>query len=116
MVKCDCPIETVAQIIGSKWVILILKDLFLGKSRFNEFLESNPNLHNKVLASKLKEMQKNGLIERVTSKDSLEINYVLTPLGHSFKPAFAELASLGKTYCNNETEFTRYVEVVTIKE
>ena len=110
MAKCDCPIETIAKLLGSKWVILILRDMFLGKSRFNEFLQSNNKLHNKVLASKLKEMQEHGLIVRRTSKQSLDIQYELTPLGRSFKPAFIELAQLGKQYCSKETQFTKFME------
>jgi len=110
MEKCECPIETIAQILGSKWVILILRDMFQGKTRFNEFLASNDKLHNKVLASKLKQMQDDGLVERKTSKDSLDIVYELTPLGRSFKPAFMELAQLGKKYCAKETDFMRFVE------
>lgn len=109
MEKCDCPIQTVAKIIGSKWVVLILRDLFLGKTRFNEFLESNPQLHNKVLSAKLREMSNYGLIKRTKCKKSLEIHYELTPFGQSFKPVFMELANIGKEFCQKETDFMQFI-------
>ena len=37
MKKCDCPIDTVASILGRRWVIIILRDLFMGKTQFKEF-------------------------------------------------------------------------------
>ena len=110
MEKCDCPIQTIAQMLGSKWVILILRDMFLGKQRFNEFLTANSTLSNKVLASKLREMQDANLIEKVMTKTSIDVIYKLTPFGESFKPVFIEMARLGKVYCTKETDFTRFVD------
>ena len=46
-----CPIELVVSMIRKKWVIQIIRDLFYGKSRFNEFKEGKPDLSNKVLSN-----------------------------------------------------------------
>ena len=66
-----CPIEIAMEHINRKWVIQIIRDMFFGKKRFNEFKEGKPNLSNKVLSNCLKEMEENGLITRKTN-DGIE--------------------------------------------
>ena len=73
-----CPIEIAMEHINRKWVIQIIRDMFFGKKRFNEFKEGKPNLSNKVLSNCLKEMEENGLITRKTN-DGIE--YELTEKG-----------------------------------
>ena len=77
-----CPIETAFERIGKKWAINILRDLFLGKKRFAEFLKANPELSGKVLAERLKELEKDGLIKKkIVSKTPLKVEYELTERG-----------------------------------
>ena len=77
-----CPIETAFEHIGRKWAINILRDLFLGKKRFREFLETNPELSGKVLSQRLKELEKDDLIKKkIVSKTPLKAEYELTMRG-----------------------------------
>ena len=88
-----CPIELVVNLIRKKWVIHIIRDLFYGKSRFNEFKEGKPNLSNKVLSNCLKEMEKNGLIHRIADKiDKKNVKYQLTEKGKSLNKVLYEIA------------------------
>ena len=59
-----CPIEITMQLICKKWRIQILRDMFFGRKRFNEFKEDKPTLSNKVLSNCLKEMEEDNLIKR----------------------------------------------------
>ena len=77
----NCPIELAMKLINKKWVIQILRDMFFGKSRFNEFKEDKPNLSNKVLSHCLKDMEENQLIKRVVNDDIIE--YKLTKRGQA---------------------------------
>ncbi|MBR4448396.1 helix-turn-helix domain-containing protein [Methanobrevibacter sp.] len=89
----SCPIELVVELINKKWVIQIIRDLFYGKSRFHEFKEDKPNLSNKVLSNCLKEMEKNGLIQRIVDKcDKKNIRYKLTEKGKSLNKVLYEIA------------------------
>ena len=63
-----------------------------GKSQFNEFKEDKPYLSNKVLSNCLKDMEKNGLINRIVDEDSTNIEYKLTDKGLSLNRVIYELA------------------------
>ena len=85
-----CPIELALQLINKKWVIQIIRDMFFGKTRFNEFKEDKPNLSNKVLSHALKDMGENQLIKRHEIDDSIE--YRLTERGQALNKVLYELA------------------------
>ena len=90
-----CPIELVVDLFRKKWVIHIIRDLFYGKTRFNEFKEGKPELSNKVLSNCLKDMEDNGLIHRVVDKfDKRDIRYKLTDKGKSLNNVLYEIAML----------------------
>ena len=89
----SCPIELVVKLINKKWVIQIMRDLFFGKSRFNEFKEDKPNLSNKVLSRCLKDMENNGLIQKIVDKcDKKNVKYILTEKGKSLNKVIYEIA------------------------
>lgn len=89
----SCPIELVVKLINKKWVIQIMRDLFYGKSRFHEFNEDKPDLSNKVLSSCLKDMESNGLIQRIVDKcDKKNVKYILTEKGKSLNKVLYEIA------------------------
>ena len=92
----SCPIELVVKLINKKWVIQIIRDLFFGKSRFHEFKEDKPDLSNKVLSNCLKDMEKNGLIQRIVDKcDRKNVKYILTEKGKSLNKVLYEIAMIG---------------------
>lgn len=89
----SCPIELVVKLINKKWVIQIMRDLFFGKSRFNEFKEDKPDLSNKVLSRCLKDMENNGLIQKIVDKcDKKNVKYILTEKGKSLNKVIYEIA------------------------
>ena len=89
----SCPIELVVKLINKKWVIQIMRDLFFGKSRFNEFKEDKPDLSNKVLSHCLKDMENNGLIQKIVDKcDKKNVKYILTEKGKSLNKVIYEIA------------------------
>ena len=88
-----CPIELVVDLFRKKWVIHIIRDLFYGNTRFNEFKEGKPELSNKVLSNCLKDMEKNGLIHKIVDKcDKKDIRYMLTDKGKSLNKVLYEIA------------------------
>lgn len=89
----SCPIELVVKLINKKWVIQIMRDLFFGKSRFHEFKEDKPDLSNKVLSHCLKDMENNGLIQKIVDKcDKKNVRYILTEKGKSLNKVIYEIA------------------------
>ena len=74
------PIRTSVKSLGAKWTLLIVRDIgFLKLQRFGEILRNNPGLTARVLSRRLKDMQKEGLIERKATDDV--VSYTLTPRG-----------------------------------
>ena len=56
----DCPIARTLDLIGDRWTLLIIRDLFLGRSRFNEFRQSTPRISPKLLSERLKRLEDDG--------------------------------------------------------
>ena len=90
-VKSECPIELAMQLINKKWVIQLIRDMFFGKTRFNEFKEDKPNLSNRILSNCLKEMESNGLIIRNQISEN-NVEYTLSEKGQSLNKVLYELA------------------------
>ena len=74
------PIRNSVKALGPKWTLLVLRDIgFLRLNRFGEILRNNPGLTARVLSKRLREMKREGLIEKITTMD--KITYRLTPQG-----------------------------------
>jgi DNA-binding HxlR family transcriptional regulator len=74
------PIRTSVKSLGAKWTLLILRDIgFLRLNRFGEIRRNNPGLTARVLSKRLRDMQKEGLIDRKISKNA--VTYRLTTRG-----------------------------------
>jgi DNA-binding HxlR family transcriptional regulator len=89
-----CPILTTFRIIGKKWTILILREMFRGVTQFNRFLERIPGLTPKLLIDRLKELQKSRIITRkIVSESPIRIEYHLTDLGKKLEPVLLAAGS-----------------------
>lgn len=87
-----CPINETIDLFKRKWIILILRDLFYGKCRFKDFLESNPELSAKQLSFCLDEMETNDLINRKVQNNPYMIVYKLTDKGKSLNKILYEIS------------------------
>lgn len=94
-----CPVETTAQLIGSKWRLLILRDLMEGTKRFGELKKSVGSISQKVLTSNLRDMEKKGLVvRRVYPEVPPRVEYSLTDLGKSLTPIVDAMRAWGEGY------------------
>ena len=73
----NCPIDDTLKLISKKWVIFIIRDIFLGKKQFSEFLEEK-TLSNRVLTDTLKFMEDNELITKEVFENDIKTEYSLT--------------------------------------
>ena len=72
----------------------------LGQSRFNQFLDSIDGMNPKTLAARLREMEKNGIIEkRVYSGTPVKIEYVITKKGLALNPILDAMSSFSMQFC-----------------
>lgn len=94
-----CPVETTLKLIGNKWEVLVLRDLMPGTKRFGELKQSIGGISQKVLTSKLREMEADGLVERhVFAEVPPRVEYSLTPLGRTLKPVLDAMEQWGTAY------------------
>lgn len=94
-----CPVETTLTLIGDKWKVLILRDLLPGKIRFGELKKSIGSVSQKVLTAQLRDMEKNGLVNRkVYPEVPPRVEYSLTELGQSLKPILDAMWNWGEEY------------------
>lgn len=104
-----CPVETTVQLIGNKWRLLIMRDLFTGTKRFGELKRSVGSISQKVLTTNLREMEEKGLVvRRVYPEVPPHVEYGLTDLGKSMKPIIDAMRNWGEGYqeiAHNNTEF-----------
>ena len=85
-----CQFEKNINILKNKWTIYIIRDIIIGKKYFSEFKEDKPELSNKILTQRLKELENNRIINKTTSED--ETYYTLTDKGRRLQNIIYELA------------------------
>jgi len=92
------------QILGRKWNGLIIETLLIsGPKRFLEISRAIPVCSDRVLVERLKELESEHLINRVTYEDSSLIEYKLTPAGEAMRPMMAAVHEWSDKY-NNVTQ------------
>ena len=90
----SCPIETTFKIIGKKWTVIIIREMFRGTTQFNRFLENIDGITPKVLTERLRELQKFGIVRRrIVSEYPIRVEYEMTDLGKEFEPVLLAAAS-----------------------
>ncbi len=95
----SCPIETTFRVIGKKWAVLIIREMFRGTRQFNRFLENIEGITPKVLTERLRELEKLGIVERsIVSDYPIRVEYKLTDLGKEFEPVLLAAASFSMRY------------------
>jgi Predicted transcriptional regulators len=93
-----CPVEAVSEIIGRKWVSLILRDLALGPKRFGQ-LEHSIKVSPRILSMRLQELEAGGLILRqVFAEVPPRTEYSLTERGQLLVPVIDAMRAAGKNF------------------
>ena len=87
------------QLIGSKWKLLILRNLRARPWRFNELRRDLAGISQKVLTDSLRAMEEDGIITRTVYPEvPPRVEYALSPLGESMKPILDAMEAWGKAY------------------
>ena len=94
-----CPVATTVSLIGSKWKILIIRNLRTRPWRFNELQRSLEGVSQKVLTSSLREMIDDGLVIRTDYKTNPpHVEYSLSKLGEELMPIIDSMEVFGNYY------------------
>jgi DNA-binding HxlR family transcriptional regulator len=92
-----CAVAKTLKIIGGKWTMLLLHNLFDGKKRFGELQRSLGGISPKTLAQRLHELESEGIIsKKVFAEVPLHVEYTLTAKGRSLEKVFESMAEWGR--------------------
>ena len=101
--RSGCPISTSLEIIGDSWSPIIIRDLFLQRTTFKEFMDSPEKISSNILTDRLKKLKNFGLISYVISPIDKKIKkYYLTEIGIDFFHVLYSLSMWGKKHFNME--------------
>ena len=95
----DCPVQTAVQLIGSKWKLLIMRNLLQRPWRFNELHKDLAGISQKVLTDSLRSMEEDGIITRTVYPEvPPRVEYALSGLGESMRPIIQAMEAWGTEY------------------
>ena len=95
----ECPVATTVSLIGSKWKLLIIRNLLQRPWRFNELKKDLAGISQKVLTDSLRSMEEDGLITRTVYPEvPPRVEYALSELGESLKPILDSMVAWGNAY------------------
>jgi DNA-binding HxlR family transcriptional regulator len=105
----NCPIARTLDVIGDRWTLLIIRDLFLGYTRFGQFRRSTPRISPKLLSERLKRLEDEGIIERkLLDGRPPRAEYRLTPKGRSLFPVIFAMGTWGFEHLFTDEPELRY--------
>ena len=84
-----CPIARALDVLGERWSLLILRDMLVGATRFNDIARGLPGLSRSLLSKRLGQFERAGLIDR------LDGEYILSPAGRQLEPIVFGLGAWG---------------------
>ena len=94
-----CPVATTVALIGSKWKLLILRNLLARPWRFNELKKDLQGISQKVLTDSLRSMEENGIVTRTVYPEvPPRVEYALSELGDSMRPIIRAMEQWGLGY------------------
>ena len=102
-----CPIARALDIVGERWTMLLVRDMFLGYTRFTDFQRESPGIPARVLSDRLKKLEAEGIVERaIYSEHPLRAEYRLTELGMSLRPVMEAMFRWGAEHRLTERQRT----------
>ncbi|HET8988227.1 MAG TPA: winged helix-turn-helix transcriptional regulator [Humibacillus sp.] len=87
-----CPISRTLDVVGERWTLLIVRDLMVGTTRFNDLARGLPGLSRSLLTKRLRHLERTGVVTRLGQ------DYVLTPAGRALEPIVFGMAEWGARF------------------
>lgn len=86
-----CPLAMACEVLEPRWTLLILEGMWCGATRFNEIRRGVPGISPTLLSKRLREMEKQGLVERLEDPAKGTVDYIRTPMAIELEPALSAL-------------------------
>jgi len=99
-----CPVAKATELLGEKWMMLILRELLLGTHRYNDFQRALSRISPSLLTKRLKQLESAGLIVRKAQQGRKGFEYFLTPAGKDLAPLVEHLAVWGMRWARDQLD------------
>ncbi len=97
--RSPCPVAAALDVLGDRWTLLVLRDLFWGKSRYGEFTASPEGIPTNILADRLVRLEECGLLSSTPYQDNPpRLEYKITKKGRELLPTLLALAKWGEKH------------------
>ena len=97
-----CPVAKATEVIGEKWTVLVLRELLLGTTRFNDFQRAISRMSPTLLAKRLRHLEKCGIVIRKKLSGQKGYEYRLTAAGRELAPLIEVLAVWGMRWARGQ--------------
>lgn len=102
-----CPVAMAAEIVCTRWTMLVLRELLEGCTRFTELQRGLPRMSPALLSKRLKELEDAGLVRRHPGRDASGAEYRLTPAGQDLAPIIQAMCLWGLRWADPEMSLER---------
>jgi DNA-binding HxlR family transcriptional regulator len=97
--RSKCPISCVLEVVGDKWTLLVVRDLFLGKHTFKALQSSAEKIPTNILTDRLKRLEQHGILYRkLYQQHPKRYQYYLTSKGRDLEPVMVGLVVWSNKY------------------
>jgi DNA-binding HxlR family transcriptional regulator len=100
-----CPVAKAAELVDQRWMLLVVRELVAGSTRFNEIHRGVPKMSRTLLSSRLRQLQQHGVISRRQTPDGPV--YALTEAGDELRPVIETLGAWGVRWLRSLAEEDR---------
>lgn len=80
-----CPVAMASEVLCRRWTVVLLRELLAGSTRFNDLRKGVPRMSPALLSTRLKELERAGILERRATPDRKVFDYVLTEAGRDLR-------------------------------
>lgn len=97
-----CPVAQAAEVLTERWTLLVLRELLMGSTRFNELQRGVPRMSSSLLSKRLRELERSGLITREPLQGERGHSYRLTPAGEALGPLVVSLGTWSRDHLKRD--------------
>src|SRR3954464_8879784 len=94
--RSPCPLACSLDVLGDRWTLLVIRDLFMGRARFRDFIASPEAIPTNILSDRLERLREHGIVKQIPATDGTRrLAYQLTPKGNALRPILKAIRDWG---------------------
>jgi DNA-binding HxlR family transcriptional regulator len=97
-----CPVAQAAEVLTERWTLLVVRELLMGSTRFNDIQRGVPRMSSSLLSKRLRELERSGIITREPLQGERGHAYRVTPAGEALQPLIVGLGIWSREWLKRE--------------